>query len=112
MTVSTLQTGSAVVLEVAGDLDLHTSPELMTAVDDALRLPGLALVVIDLSRVEFLGSSGLGVLADLATRATARTSVGLRIVAPADHRPVTRPWAAMHLEQIMPLYPDVGTALG
>jgi anti-sigma B factor antagonist len=114
MTLTTIPIGSAAVVEVVGELDLHTAPDLMAAVDDALaHRPGLTTVIIDLSRVDFLGSSGLGVLANLATRATApdRPAVALRVVAPADHRPVIRPWEAMNLQQILPLYPDVAAAL-
>lgn len=113
MTLTTIPIGSAAVVEVVGDLDLHTAPDLMAAVDDACARPGLELVVIDLSRVAFLGSSGLGVLANLATRATGRDrpAAALRIVAPADHRPVVRPWEAMNLQQILPLYPDTAAAL-
>lgn len=112
MTMTTVPVGAALVVEVVGELDLHTAPDLMATIDDALQRPGLTRLIIDLSRVTFLGSSGLGVLANLATRATApdRAVVPLRIVAPAEHHPVARPWEAMNLQQILPLYPDIGAA--
>jgi anti-sigma B factor antagonist len=113
MTLTWFPIGAATVIEAVGELDLSTGPELMTAIDDALERPDLNVVIIDLSRVHFLGSSGLGVLANLATRATVpdRPAVPLRIVAPADHRPVARPWEAMHLQEILPLYPTIDSAL-
>lgn len=117
MSLTTTPAGSAVVVAVHGELDLHTAPELMKVVDEALDDRTLDAVVIDLSDVEFLGSSGLGVLANIATRAAAPasggtgTGVAVRVVAPADHRPVTRPWAAMNLQQILPLHPTVDAAL-
>jgi anti-sigma B factor antagonist len=113
MRMTAVPIGAALVMDVVGELDLHTAPNLMAAVDDALARPGLTLLIIDLSGVSFLGSSGLGVLANLATRATTpnQASVPLRIVAPAEHRPVARPWEAMNLHQILPLYPDVEAAL-
>ena len=113
MRMTAVPIGAAMVVEVIGELDLHTAPDLMATVDDILTRPGLAVLIIDLSRVSFLGSSGLGVLANLATRATARdrAAVPLRIVAPAEHRPVARPWEAMHLQQILPLYPHIDAAL-
>ena len=40
----------------------------MSTVDETLTTPDLAAIVIDLSAVTFLGSSGLGTLAELATR--------------------------------------------
>jgi anti-sigma B factor antagonist len=110
----------AVVVTVSGELDLHSAPELMSVVDEAMRAPDTEVVVIDLTDVEFLGSSGLGVLANLATRATmpiahaegtTRTRADLRIVSPPGNLAVTRPWEAMCLQQIMPLYPTISGAV-
>jgi anti-sigma B factor antagonist len=118
--LSTSRLGDAVVVAVSGELDLHSAPELMTVLDEHMRDPGTEVVVVDLTDVAFLGSSGLGVLANLATRATvattpahgaARPGASLRVVAPPDHRAVTRPWAAMTLQEILPLYPTVGSAV-
>lgn len=118
--LTTTSRGPTVVVGVLGELDLHSAPRLMEAVDEAMRDERTDLVVIDLSEVDFLGSSGLGVLANLATRATVPTShrhggsvprTALRVVAPPDRRAVTRPWEAMSLQQIMPLYPTVDHAI-
>ena len=122
MTLSTTRAGSAAVVTVTGELDLQTARELMSVVDDTLSWPELGGVVVDLTGVSFLGSSGLGTLAELATRTT--TSAGsapfeqpapplppLRIVAPPDNRAVIRPWETMNLQQILPLYPDIPSAL-
>lgn len=49
-----------VVLTLAGELDLATAPVLQERLDAALR--GKAAVVIDLSRLRFIDSSGLGML--------------------------------------------------
>jgi anti-anti-sigma factor len=112
--------GATTVVAVSGELDLHSAPELMAVVDDAMREPTTDVVVIDLTDVEFLGSSGLGVLANLATRATqptspphgtTRTRAQLRVVSPPDNHAVTRPWAAMCLQQILPLYPTISSAV-
>lgn len=113
MTLTTTDVASAVVVAVAGELDLHTAPDLLAALDQALERPGLETAIVDLSEVTFLGSSGLGVLANIATRATPahRRAVAVRIVAPADHRAVTRPWRAMNLQPLLPLYPDITAAL-
>lgn len=116
MVVTTARTGSTVVVTVTGELDLHTARNLMAAVDDVLAEPGLGGVVIDLSRVSFLGSSGLGTLAELATRAPAsrrpdESPVPVRLVSAPDNRAVIRPWETMNLQQILPLHPDVAAAL-
>jgi anti-sigma B factor antagonist len=78
--------------------------------------------VVDVTAVSFIGSSGLGTFAELATRTT--TPAGsyrervvkpplppLRIVVSPDNRAVIRPWETMNLQQILPLYPDIASAL-
>jgi anti-sigma B factor antagonist len=122
MTLTTARVGSSAVVTVTGELDLHTSRELMSSVDDTLAWPDLDALVIDLSGVSFLGSSGLGTLAELATRTPAARRpeayppqdgppVPVRLVTTADNRAVTLPWETMNLQQILPLYPDVAAAL-
>lgn len=115
MTLGTARVGSSAIVTVRGELDLHTARELMAAVDETLTWPELDGIVIDLSAVSFLGSSGLGTLAELATRAPASRPdarpVPVRLVAAADNRAVIRPWEVMHLQPILPLYPDVDSAL-
>ena len=121
MTLTTTRAGSAAVVTVTGEIDLQTARELMAVVDDTLHLPGLTGLVVDLTAVSFLGSSGLGTLAELATRTTTPAAhyaersttppIPLRVVAPPDNRAVIRPWETMNLQQILPLHPDVASAL-
>jgi anti-anti-sigma factor len=116
MTVTASRTGSVAVVTVSGELDLHTARDLMTSVDDVLAEPGLGGVVIDLNAVSFLGSSGLGTLAEPATRTPASrrpqdAPVPVRLVSQPDNRAVIRPWETMNLQQILPLYTDVDAAL-
>jgi anti-sigma B factor antagonist len=104
------------VVTVEGELDLHTARTLMGTVDDTLTTPDLAAIVIDLSAVTFLGSSGLGTLAELATRTPSSRPrdaqpIPVRLVAPPDNRAVIRPWEVMKLEPILPLFPDLSSAL-
>jgi anti-anti-sigma factor len=105
MTVVATRIGAATVLTVAGEVDLHTAPELVDAVSGT---PG-GMVVADLTGVAFLSSAGLGALASLATR-LGDHGVALRLVA-GENKAVTRPWTAMHLGDILPLYPDLASAL-
>ena len=116
ISLTTTRIGSAAVVTVEGELDRHTARGLMAAVDESLTAPDLTAVVIDLSGVTFLGSSGLGTLAELATRAPASRStdprpVPVRLVTPPDNRAVMRPWEVMKLEPILPMYPDLASAL-
>ena len=123
MTLAATRVGSAAVVTVTGELDLQTARELMSMVDETLQWPDLSGVVVDLTAVSFLGSSGLGTLAELATRTTAPTGSGgyrseppaplppLRLVAPPTNSAVVRPWETMNLQQILPLHPDLDSAL-
>ena len=70
-----------VVVEVSGDLDLATAPQLR---DAGLRALGIepTRVVIDLTDVTFIDSSGLGVLVLL--RRKARTHRSELVLVPSD----------------------------
>jgi anti-sigma B factor antagonist len=117
MSAVTTRVGSAVVLTVGGEVDLHSAPELVDTLVAALHLPGGATpagdpvdaVVADLTGVVFLSSAGLGTLAALSTR-LGEDGVALRLVA-GENKAVTRPWTAMHLGDLLPLYPDLPAAL-
>jgi anti-sigma B factor antagonist len=117
MSAVTTRVGSAVVLTVGGEVDLHSAPELVDTVVAALHLPGggtpvgtpVSAVVADLTGVVFLSSAGLGTLAALSTR-LGEDGVALRLVA-GENRAVTRPWTAMHLGDLLPLYPNLPAAL-
>ncbi|HEY0638982.1 MAG TPA: STAS domain-containing protein [Pseudonocardiaceae bacterium] len=60
----------AVVIRLSGEIDHYTAPILGTTVDEALSgRSGRRLLVIDLERVEFIGSPGLAELIIAAERA-------------------------------------------
>jgi anti-anti-sigma factor len=52
---------SVTVLELRGDLDLHTAPRLIRSVE-AAREDGAACVAVDAAALEFIDSSGLRAL--------------------------------------------------
>jgi anti-sigma B factor antagonist len=61
LTVQSSQVGDVAIVSVAGDLDVHSAPVLQAEVAPLSRREGGRLVV-DLSGVEFIDSTGLGVL--------------------------------------------------
>jgi anti-sigma B factor antagonist len=61
MQIATTPGSDRYVITVSGEVDLATSPELDTAIIDAIE-SGAASVVIDLTDVSFMDSSGLGVI--------------------------------------------------
>jgi anti-sigma B factor antagonist len=76
------------VVSVSGSVDMLTAPGLAEAIDAALANKPKGLIV-DLSKVEFLGSAGISVL--MKTRDNLGESTPFCVVAdgPATHRPLT-----------------------
>jgi anti-anti-sigma factor len=96
----------AVVVEVAGDVDTTTAPAVIEAADAALADQPPVLVV-DLSRVEFLASPGLTALLTIHRNAGPGTAV--RIV--ASGRATLRPIQLTGLEESLSLFPTREAAL-
>lgn len=61
LTLATRDAGSATVLEVAGEVDVYTAPRMREQIVD-LVTEGRYQLIIDMEAVEFLDSTGLGVL--------------------------------------------------
>jgi anti-sigma B factor antagonist len=97
---------AAIVVEVAGDVDTTTAPALVQAADEALAEQPPVLVV-DLSRVEFLASPGLTAL--LTIHRNAGTGTAVRIV--ASGRATLRPIQLTGLEESLSLFPTREAAL-
>ena len=76
------------VVAVSGSVDMLTAPGLAEAIDSALAKKPKGLI-IDLLKVEFLGSAGISVL--MKTRDNLGDSTPYCVVAdgPATHRPLT-----------------------
>ena len=97
------------VLEVGGEVDMLTSPQLRIAALELLGSgAGIELVVLALDDITFLGTSGLAVLIEL--RDTAHESgVELRLACTA--RRVLRPLAIAGLVPLFDIHPTVEEAL-
>src|SRR5256885_8924798 len=61
LSIETEKVGDVVVLHVAGEVDVFTAPQLREALVGAIE-EGSRDVVVDLQGVDFLDSTGLGVL--------------------------------------------------
>jgi len=71
----------ALIVEVVGEIDMATAPELSTAISAAAE--GVERVVVDLTEVTFLDSSALNALVH-SQRELADREIGLRLVSPSD----------------------------
>ncbi|WP_433558232.1 STAS domain-containing protein [Pseudonocardia xinjiangensis] len=106
-TITRPRTGTA-VLEVEGEVDTLTAPRFSSAVDELMSSHEPTLVV-DLSGVTFLASSGLAVLIQAAHRAEER-SARLRLVAAT--RAVRRPLEITGTDQLFDMHENVHDAAG
>lgn len=75
-----LQPGTATVLSVHGELDLHEAPELHDRIGAAIDR-GARLIVVDLTDVTFIDSMALGVLLRAVNRLRPQGG-SLRLVVP------------------------------
>ncbi|WP_411103094.1 STAS domain-containing protein [Streptomyces sp. cmx-4-9] len=106
LTIRTRTTAAGPVVELAGELDHHTAPEVRAL------LPGLVLgagqqIVVDLGGVTFCDSSGITVL--IAARNHALAAEGAVILAAVPER-VSRIFRIVGLEQVFPTFPTAQAA--
>jgi anti-anti-sigma factor len=107
--ITPVDAGGAVVVAAAGEVDLATGPKLRAAVAELLERPGPVPVVIDLTEVNFLGSTGIAVLVDAHWEA-AQLHVPLKIVVTRDG-PVHRTLRTTGVDHHLSLHHDLGAAL-
>ncbi|MEU0877132.1 STAS domain-containing protein [Lentzea sp. NPDC005914] len=108
--VETEQRDNAVILRVAGEVDSYTAPvlqeHLAAAFSEAARHK--YAVVLDMTGVSFLASTGLSALVEYHTRGEDQ-GIALRIVAPAGS--VLRALRATMLNDLLELHATLPEAL-
>ena len=109
MTIERDDQSGCVVLVVRGEVDLSTGGRLLDAGNAALLDAVGRPVVLDLSGVDFLSSSGLGLLVALHDDGRDRGSP-LRVVVNRS-RPVIRPIRTMGLDEVLSLYSTLDEAV-
>jgi len=98
-----------VVIRVAGEVDMLTSPQLRaTVLDQFVESAGVELVVLGLDGVTFLGTSGLAVLIEVREAAHA-AGVELRLACTA--RRVLRPLTIAGLIPLFDIHDTIDRAL-
>jgi anti-sigma B factor antagonist len=110
ITLSTAHPGAGqIVIQVGGEVDMLTSPQLRSAVLDHFgNDSGVELVVLDLDGVTFLGTSGLAVLIEVREAAHS-AGVELRLACTA--RRVLRPLTIAGLIPLFDIHDSVDRAL-
>jgi anti-anti-sigma factor len=107
--ITPVETGSAVVLSAAGEVDLETGPRLRAALADLLERDQPVPIVVDLSAVTFLGSTGIAVLVDAHWQAEQAKVPFTLVVVPEG--PVHRTLRATGVDHHLTLRNDVASAL-
>jgi anti-sigma B factor antagonist len=105
--VETSEKGGASVLTLRGEIDVYTAPLLRQALVDAVD-GGATNVIVDMAQVDFLDSTGLGVLVDGLKRVKANEG-SLSIVATADK--ILKIFDITGLNRAFPIHRSVEEAL-
>ena len=105
-TVEVRRIGEVSVVAVTGTLDMLTAPRLESGIGSAAG-PGSVAVVVDLSKVDFLASAGMGVL----VAAHAELAPAVRLVVVADGPATSRPMKLIGLTDIVDLFATLEEAL-
>ena len=98
--------GQVVVIVVSGDLDMLTAPQLHDAIHSVTQDEAPALIV-DLSKVDFLGSVGMNLL--VATHHELKPTTRFGVV--ADGPATSRPMELIGIDTVIALYKTLGDAL-
>ena len=94
------------VLSVEGEIDVATAPRLIAALNDAVS-EAVRSVVIDLTSVGFMDSTGLALLINAHRRLTRRDK-GFAVVCPAG--PLRRVFELTDMVDTLHVFPDRETA--
>lgn len=102
----TLEQGEWVVLQVAGEIDMASAPQLRQRVV-GLVTDGVRALVLDLSNIGFCDSTGLGVIVAAVKRL--RTNEGDLRVVTKDERLLAL-FEITRLDQVFAVFPDIAAA--
>lgn len=96
------------IVEVSGEVDVHTAPALDTALTGLVE-DGNYRLVVDLSQVDFLDSTGLGVLVKTLKRVREHSGT-LAVVAPTER--IAKVFRITGLDSAIALHDSAESALG
>jgi anti-sigma B factor antagonist len=108
LSLSTRSEGDRTVVEVAGEIDVYTAPRLREQLVD-LVADGKYHLVVDMERVDFLDSTGLGVLVGALKRV--RTHDGELALVCTQPR-ILKVFEITGLTKVFPMHRSVDEAVG
>jgi anti-sigma B factor antagonist len=107
LSLSTRDADGRTVLEVGGEIDVYTAPKLREQIVSLVQ-DGHHHLVVDMEGVEFLDSTGLGVLVGGLKRVRAHDGT-LAIVCTRD--PILKIFRITGLTKVFPIHPTVEEAI-
>jgi anti-sigma B factor antagonist len=108
LSLATRTVAAHTVLEVGGEVDVYTAPRLRERLIELVD-GGARDVVVDLGRVDFLDSTGLGVLVGALKRLRAANGTFSLVCA---KEPLLKIFRITALDQVFPIHPSVEAATG
>jgi len=106
LSLATRVVSAHTVLEVGGEVDVYTAPKLRERIAELLE-GGVGAVVVDLGRVDFMDSTGLGVLVG-AWRKSRASGTSFGVVCGKES--LLKIFRITALDQVLPLYPSIDAA--
>jgi anti-sigma B factor antagonist len=108
LSLATRSVSNHTVLEIGGEIDVYTAPRLRERLIEMVGA-GERQVVVDLGRVEFLDSTGLGVLVGAHRRLRAGDG-SLSLVCP--HERLLKIFRITGLDSVFEIHSSVDAAVG
>jgi anti-sigma B factor antagonist len=97
------------IAQICGELDISTAPDLREQLLAILNRQTTSRLILDLSKLEFIDSSGVAVLINTERRARL---LGGSIALVAPQRPVSRVLQICGVDRCLPIFNDVTAAVG
>ncbi len=107
LSLSTRTEGDRTVIEVGGEIDVYTAPKLREQIVELVE-EGRYDLVVDMQRVEFLDSTGLGVLVGGLKRVRAHDG-SLRLVCSQER--ILKIFRITGLTKVFPIHDSVAEAV-
>jgi anti-sigma B factor antagonist len=107
LSVSETSAGNVPILAVTGEVDVYSAPALKDKIGELIQ-SGKTTLIVDLSGVAFLDSTGLGALVE-ARAATTEAGGSLPIVCGQDR--ILKLFTITGLDGVFTIHPNVGAAV-
>src|SRR5262249_34426533 len=106
LSLSARSVADRTVLEVGGEIDVYTAPSLRTKIISLIE-DGTKTLIVDLTHVEFLDSTGLGVLVGALKRLR---GVGGELAIVCDQERLLKIFRITGLDRVFTLYNSIESA--